>query len=207
MKILCTVCARGGSKRLPGKNMMLFNRKPLLWTTLQQASVFGFDDVVFSSDSNEYLDYVADKFKVFLRERPKNLATDTASKLDTIRDALLSMKVAYGREYDLVVDLPVTAPLRLKKDITESIKMLQATNVVSVYEEPFVVDCNCGISPRKVLNGAVYVWKTGFLKMTDEVVCRTTDYYVMPKIRSIDIDTIDDFKLAGLIYEKGLHNI
>ena len=124
-KILCTICMRGGSKGVPGKNLRSLYGKPLMAYTIDQAkqSVL-FDHVMVSTDSVE----IAETAKRYGAEawflRPAELATDTASKLPVVRHALLESEKHYGHEFDILVDLDATSPLRSVQDIKKFINQI-----------------------------------------------------------------------------------
>ncbi len=128
-RILVTVCARGGSKGIPGKNVKLVKGKPLLYYTARQALEWASAngaEVVFSTDSTEFLaigekcglptDYI----------RPAHLANDVCGKPEAIRDAMLWAENKYGCHYDMVLDLDVTAPIRTQSDISRCVEMIAA---------------------------------------------------------------------------------
>ena len=88
MKVLCTICARGGSKGIKNKNIKKINKKPLIDITLTQAKKSKiFSDIIVSSDSSKILS-VSKKHKVILHKRSKKLSSDKSPKIPVIRDAL-----------------------------------------------------------------------------------------------------------------------
>ena len=116
--ILVTICARQGSKGLPGKNVKMMLGKPLIAHTIEQALNWGGASRVVVSTDSEEIASVARKYGAevpFLR--PAELATDAAGKLPVITHALLESEKAFGARYDLVVDLDATAPLRRISDL------------------------------------------------------------------------------------------
>lgn len=129
MNTLITICARGGSKGIPGKNIKLVGGKPLLAYTasvaLEYAAAHG-ADIVLSTDSEEIRQVGADAGVPTDYERPDYLANDTCGKPDAIKDALLFAENYYGRKYDFVIDLDVTSPIRTIKDIENCVEMLAA---------------------------------------------------------------------------------
>ena len=111
MKILCTICVRGGSKGLRNKNIKNINGKPLVSYTINKAIRSKiFDNIAISSDSYKILN-IAKKFGIKdLIKRPRNLAIDSAPKIPVIKHCLLEMEKRYKKKYDLIVDLDATAP-------------------------------------------------------------------------------------------------
>jgi len=142
MEILITICARGGSKGIPGKNIKILNGKPLIYYSLDTASKFadliGNVDLVLSTDDEEIKDTVRSlAFNIdtyYLR--PEFLATDTAGKIDAIHDVLSYSENKNNKKYDYIIDLDVTSPLRSVKDLQEAYIILgnsdDAYNIFSV---------------------------------------------------------------------------
>lgn len=108
--ILCTICARGGSKGVKNKNIKELNGKPLIAYTIEQAKASGlFEHIVIS----EIIANVAKQYgaEVFFKRSAK-MASDTAGKLDVIRDAFVRSEEYYKTKFDFQIDLDATAPLR-----------------------------------------------------------------------------------------------
>src|SRR5689334_22114775 len=125
---LCTLCARGGSKGVRGKNARLLAGKPMLAHSLEQAQAAGiFDALAVSSDSDEILDIAARHGVQHLVKRPDELATDTAAKLPVIRHCVAEVERRTGSRFGTLVDLDATSPLRLPSDIREAVSLLEAT--------------------------------------------------------------------------------
>src|SRR3989338_901559 len=121
MKILCTICARGGSVGVKNKNILSLSGKPLIAHSILQAKKSGiFDLVAVSSDSKKIRD-VAKKWGAdFVIERPAELATSTAAKLPAIQHAVLEIERLNTCHFDIIVDLAATSPLRTINDLTRS---------------------------------------------------------------------------------------
>lgn len=139
MNILVTICARGGSKGIPNKNLSYLGDIPLLAYSAKVGKKFGSlynADFSFSTDSKEIIE-LANKFG-FITDymRPDHLATDSAGKIDTIKDLLIYEEKKNGKRYDYIVDLDLTSPLRTVKDIENCYKILhndeEAYNIFSV---------------------------------------------------------------------------
>ncbi|EIW91181.1 cytidylyltransferase [Capnocytophaga sp. oral taxon 412 str. F0487] len=143
MEILITICARGGSKGIPGKNIKVINEKPLIYYTLKTANAFkekykGKVDIVLSTDSQQIKD-VVERQGLYIETdytRPEALATDTAGKLGVIIDVKNFMEQKHHKKYDYVLDMDVTAPLRNVADLEKALVLLErnaeAYNVFSV---------------------------------------------------------------------------
>lgn len=139
MNLLITICARGGSKGIPNKNLKNLARKPMLYYSIQAAKSFGKlrgADYGFSTDSSDIrklgndLDFGTDYI------RPEHLATDSAGKIDTIKDVMLYEEKRKNKKYDYVLDLDATSPLRTVEDLETAYKIIQknesALNLFSV---------------------------------------------------------------------------
>lgn len=143
MKILITICARGGSKGIPGKNIKMINGNSLIYYTLKIASLFkksrsSITDIVLSTDSKEIKKVVSSlEFSVDISyDRPEFLATDAAGKIDAIIDVKSFMEKKNKVQYDYVLDLDVTSPLRTLNDLEKALRCVNenenAHNIFSV---------------------------------------------------------------------------
>lgn len=144
MNILVTICARGGSKGIPGKNIKEINGFPLIYYTIKVANLFKEKyqdksiDIVLSTDT-ESIKQVAIKQNLYIETdytRPEALATDTAGKLGVIVDVKNFMENKHHKKYDYVLDLDITSPLRNVEDLEKSLALLEnnleALNLFSV---------------------------------------------------------------------------
>lgn len=120
MNVLVTICARGRSKGIPGKNIKLLNGVHLIAYIIQVANRFAelFNaEIVLSTDDSE-INQVASLYSLSTDYvRPEYLATDAAGKIDAEKDVLIYQENKNGRHYDYVLDLDVTSPLRTLKDL------------------------------------------------------------------------------------------
>jgi len=220
-RMIAIIPARSGSKGLPNKNIRLLNGKPLLAYSILQAQETGiFDEIFLSTDSQEYAD-IARQYGAnapFLRSG--ELASDSASTWDCVVEALEQYS-RIGKEYDLFVVLQPTSPLRTAQDIVNTLKKMllnNADSVVSVCEadhSPLL--CNTlpenqsmkdfirpeitsktrqELPPYYRINGAIYAVRTSFFLNAQTIYDGNSLAYVMPRERSIDIDTLFDFSLA-----------
>jgi len=213
--VLVTVCARGGSKGVPGKNIRELDGKPLLAYTVECARKWsGCTNLVVSTDS-EAIAAVAQEYGAQVPfMRPAELASDDAAKLPAIQHAATAMERETGQTYDYVVDLDATAPLRLVEDIENCFEVVHdsdATNAYTVCEadkNPYfnMIECDedgyASLSktpPETVvrrqdaptvyeMNASVYVFERDFLAATDTVHGERTRIAEMPPERSVDID-------------------
>jgi len=139
-KILITICARGGSKGIPGKNIKILNGKPLIDYTIQVANQFKkqFNNVklILSTDSEEIMQVAKECGLTTNYRRPDYLASDTIGKLDAIKDVLFWKEHNDRCRFDYVLDLDVTSPLRNLDDLLAAFEIIQqnenAINLFSV---------------------------------------------------------------------------
>ena len=126
MRTLAIIPARGGSKRLPGKNVRPLLGKPLIqWTIEFARSVSWFDTVEVSTDSQEIAVHCAPVGIDVERLRPASLATDEATSVDVVID-VLDWLLGKGEHYDLVALLQPTTPLRLRGHWDDALAKFQA---------------------------------------------------------------------------------
>ena len=127
MNILITICARGGSKGIPGKNVKQINGKPLIAYTIELAKQVREKlnaKISISTDDSD-IKHVAESFGITTKyNRPASLATDQAGKIDTIRDLLIFEEEVIKNRYEYILDLDVTSPLRNIYDIQESYNII-----------------------------------------------------------------------------------
>lgn len=222
MSRIAIIPARSGSKGLKDKNILPLNGKPLMAYTIECAIDSGvFDEVFVSTDSREYAD-IAKKYGAdasFLRSERNS--TDTAGSWDVVREVIEKF-AGQGMMYEEVMLLQATSPLRNKEDILNSIKVMQQKNanaVISLTQtDHSPIWCNTlpddgnmdnfdnseyENMPRQRLpiyyryNGAIYLVKTA--ELNKNKMFKSGCYaYVMPRERSVDIDTEFDFKVAEL---------
>lgn len=216
--VLAIIPARAGSKRLPGKNIRPLLGKPLIAWSIEAAIESGIaTQIVVSSDSAEVLE-IAAAYKVSPLERPAALASDEASTMDVVLHAI--NQTGNGAADNLgTLLLQPTSPLRNADDIRAAHALFVQNgehNLVSVCELDHPVEWSGHIDPNHCLqgldvasgkrsqdyrrcyqlNGAIYLANARELKTHKTFFARPPLAYVMPKCRSIDIDTADDFLLS-----------
>src|SRR3990167_11204285 len=105
MKVLCTICARGGSVGVKNKNIRSLCKKPLIAHSIIQAKKTNlFSSIVVSSDSLKIREVSKKWGADHVIERPPELATATASKLPAIQHAVLEIEKLYHKKFDYIVD-------------------------------------------------------------------------------------------------------
>ncbi len=223
---IITICARGGSVGVPGKNIRNLCGKPLIGWTIEQAFASKITDQVFVSTDSEDIARVARSYGAqvpFLR--PAELATSTAGKLPVIEHLVHWVEAHHG-SVSTIVDLDPTSPLRDTADIQACFSMLDADTdvVITGYEadkNPYfnMVELKSNgfyervcLPDKEVLgrqaapkvfamNASIYAWHRHSLSSSlwDSPKIRL---HVMPRERSIDIDHDIDFALVALLMKK-----
>ena len=214
LSVLALITARGGSKGLPGKNIRPVHGRPLIDYTIAAArTARSVDRVVLSTDDDAIASVAVECGCEVPFRRPAALASDDARSIDVVLHALGQLPA-----YDLVVLLQPTSPARTAEDIDEACHQLvsrSAPSCVSVtvasqspywmyrlegdgrlhplLEPPIAASRRQDLPPAYVLNGAVYVARTDWLRTHGAFVGHGTIAHVMPPERSIDIDALDDF--------------
>jgi CMP-N,N'-diacetyllegionaminic acid synthase len=139
MNILITICARGGSKGIPGKNIKVIAGKPLIEYTISIAKQLAkkLESKIAISTDDDAIKLAAEHVGILTSYiRPEYLATDAAGKADTIKDLLLYEESLVKNKYDYILDLDVTSPLRTLEDLENAFEILnnnrEALNLFSV---------------------------------------------------------------------------
>jgi CMP-N,N'-diacetyllegionaminic acid synthase len=217
---LAIIPARGGSKRLPRKNILDLAGKPLIaWTIAAGLKSKYIDKVIVTSDDDEILSIAQDSGSAVLK-RPNNLASDKATTFDTIKHAIEKIN-----RYDYIVLLQPTSPLRDQKHIDAAIELMLDRNadaLISVCEMDhsplwsntlpedgsmcnFLRDEVVNRRSQELetyyrLNGAIYICKTDKLLEEESFFLKNNVYaYIMDRKSSIDIDEEIDLKIADII--------
>ncbi len=224
--ILCTICARGGSKGVKNKNIKPINGKPLIAYTIEQAEQSGlFEHIVISTDSDMIASVAQEYGAEIFFKRSADMASDTAGKLDAIKDAFQRSEEYYNKKFNYLIDLDATAPLRAVTDITQSFKQFLSNNndnlitAMPSRRSPYFnlveVDRKGKVYLSKTLNDAIvrrqdtpksydmnasiYIWKREAILTEKTLFLENTGLYVMPEERSIDIDTELDYKFVEFL--------
>lgn len=220
---LAIIPARSGSKGLKDKNIKLLNGIPLLAYSIQEAQESEmFEEIMVSTDSTEYAN-LARKYGAavpFLRS--KQQSTDSAGSWDVVCEVLLQYQET-GRKFDSVCLLQPTSPLRSPQDIKNGYELLEQKNADAitavcemdhspVWSMLLPQDGSLKVfrkqsvnAPRQKLptyyriNGALYIRKIQYSQQSILVLEEKEYAYIMERKRSIDIDTMDDFKYAEFL--------
>ena len=220
--ILCTICARKGSKGLKNKNILKLLGKPLILHTIAQAKkIKPISKIVISTNSKKILNLTKNKVDLCIK-RPEKLSNDRSSKIEAIKHALYVSEKNFNINFEVIIDLDVTSPLRNKRDITNALNIFlkkKSGNLVSGHDSrrnPYfnqvmykknnlkiVCEPKRKINRRQDapvifdLNASIYIWKRHNLINSKKLINKQTIFFKMPYERSVDIDD----KLAFLIVE------
>jgi len=224
--ILALIPARAGSKRLPDKNIKDFCGKPLVAWTIKQAKKSEYiDKVIVSTDSKK----IANVCKMYGCQipflRPKCLSGDEAKSIDVVLHALNYME-KNEKEYDLIMLLQPTSPLKNSGDIDKAVELLfskNAKSIVSVcktnYQSCWINTltkdgCMKNFTKREKkngkerksavfykLNGAIYLAYSNYIKRFKSFIKDETFAYIMPQERSVDIDNESDFNFGEFLFQ------
>ena len=222
MKILCIIPARGGSKGIPKKNIINFANKSLIGHSITQALKSNYiTDVVVSSDCDEIIK-ISESYGAKTIKRPDNLSTDEA----TSESALLHTIKSLDNEYDYIVFLQATSPLRTTQDIDNCIKTTIEGEYDSVFSASILEDMliwksdgnnlisvNYDYKNRKrrqdsetqyVENGSIYIFKKeGFINNNNRLFGKI-GLSLMESWKMFEIDSMEDLELCEIIFENKL---
>jgi N-acylneuraminate cytidylyltransferase/CMP-N,N'-diacetyllegionaminic acid synthase len=226
--MLAIIPARGGSKGLPGKNIKLLGGLPLICHSIKTALKSNLiDRVIVSTEDNEIASIAKDCGAEVPFIRPANLASDTSMVMDAYLHAVDFVAKENSKPIQSFVGLLPTVPLRVSEDIDNAIKIFNdknAKSVISVVEAPIPLHWNMRITKEGILenhlseynaiknrqelektyvpNGAIYIFRTEILRLTRQYYTEKTFPYIMPRIRSVDIDDLLDFEWAEHLLKK-----
>lgn len=233
MNILFTVCGRAGSKGFKNKNLKKLNGIPLVYYTLSAIRLY-MDKypknnvmVALNTDSKELQELVASQNivdNVILAERKEDLAGDVVAKVEVIKDTYLQCKG--DMDFDVIVDLDITSPMRRLCDVEDAIDKLLADNncdlvysVVPARRSPYfnMVEkkddyyrkiCPSMYTARQQapksyeLNASIYAYSPKFLSGTIDktILDYNCEIVVMPDYLVLDIDSEEDFEMMEMLF-------
>jgi CMP-N,N'-diacetyllegionaminic acid synthase len=226
MDILAIIPARGGSKGVPGKNIKLLAGKPLITYSIEAAIESEYINRVVVSTDDDEVAQVSKRYGAEVIKRPGKLAQDDSLTIDAVIHVLNAIEKE-GYSVDIVVLLQPTSPLRTQEDVDSAINLFienmdKCNSLVSVCEfdhshywslkvEGDYLKPNFGEEYFKMRrqdlpklympNGSIFISKKESLLNSKSFYNGNTIPYLMKTEASVDIDTIMDFKLAGLILE------
>ena len=230
--LLVTICARGGSKGVKGKNIRPLAGKPLIYDTLKKAKEWGKGKhIIVSTDSDEIAKVAKELDAEVPFIRPQDLATDEIGKVEVIRHALKKCEEIYNEKFNAVMDLDVTSPVRKVQDLENSYQLFLRKNpktifsVVNAHRNPYFNMVEVGVDGKarvckesasfvrrqdapKVYdaNASIYVYSREFLinEEGSNVITDNSIVYVMDDISRIDIDSEVDFKYIEFLVKENI---
>lgn len=230
-KYLGIIPARGGSKGIPHKNIKELCGKPLINYTIEVANMAIENGLlnrcIVSTDSSEIAEIACEAGGDVPFYRPSYLSNDTAKSVDVVLHALDYLE-HIGYTYDAVVTLQVTSPMRTFEDLKCGIEQFDNSSfdsLIAVYEDEKangynyyrMGDNSIGIAEHKehntgirrqemkpmyVRNGALYISSVELLKNRRLIIGDSPLLFVMPKKRSVDVDSMSDFEYIEFLMKK-----
>lgn len=231
MNILFTICGRAGSKGIKNKNIREFCGKPLPYYTISAIELFlkntslEFDaDIVVNTDSKELIELMQknNMRSVEIINRSDDLAGDLVGKIAVIEDCLNKMQERLNKEYDVVIDLDITSPLRTISDLEKLVsvhletKADVTTSVVPARRNPYfnqvmrvgkgfkkVIDSNYTARQQAPeiydMNASMYAYKPEFLKSGKNVLDGYVECIEMYDTGILDLDHVNDFEIMEVV--------
>lgn len=229
MNVIALICARGGSKGLPGKNIRPLGGVPLIgWSIRQAKAVPRISRVIVSTDSEEIAAVARDAGAEVPFMRPAELAQDKSPERAVWRHALEYLKVTEGSYPDVLIVVPATAPLRLPEDLERCLDEFEkggADTVITVAEahrNPYfnmvkaradgcvelVIPPAEGTLTRRQdapdvydMTTVAYVTHPEFVMQADNIFAGRVRAVQIPAERAVDIDTLMDFRMAEYLLQ------
>lgn len=221
---IAIIPARSGSKGLLDKNIKVLNGLPLLAWSVKAARDTGlFSEIMVSTDSERYGDIAKEYGASVPFLRSAEMASDTASSWDALREVLLNYKGKCGLEFEDYCLLQPTSPLRTAEDIKKAYQVFEEKNaesVISVCELEHSIKtintlatdgCMDGFFDSRLnarrqdaetfyrINGAIYIQKTQKLLQGENIYGPKAYAFIMDRAHSVDIDNYDDFVIASAL--------
>ncbi len=223
---LAIIPARGGSKGLPGKNIKELCGKPLIaWSIEAGLKCKYLDEVMVTTDYQNIVEVSKQYGAIVPFLRPNKLASDTTTSFDAIKHTIEYYKNELNKEFDYIVLLEPTSPLRESSDIDKAIEVLLDSDVDSIVgicrtedqnpvflvlknEKSFIsgyenkemkVLRRQDIKDVYFFEGTIYISKTNVLLDKKTFYHENTIGYEVPKYKSLEIDDMDDFVMVEAI--------
>ena len=230
MNVLCTICARNNSQGLRNKNIKRLLGKPLIYYSIKQAlNSKIFNEIVVSTDSDKIERIAIQNGIKTIGKRPQHLSYGNVSKIDVIKHAVKKFEYINKEKFDIIFDLDITSPLRLKSDIVNSFKKFKKSNannlitvcksrknpyfnMIEIKKNRVKISKNSSdkINSRQKaprvydMNASIYIWRRKCLFSKSPIFNKKTNYFEMPFERSIDIDSKTDFKMVEFFLKKNI---
>ena len=229
--IIALICARGNSKGIKNKNLISFDKKPLIYFAINKILKNKLNYNCISTDSKKIFRTSKNLGINGFFLRPKKLSGPNVSKLDVWKHGLKSSEKFYNKKFKYLLDVEVTNPLTTAKDlknfINEFYKIKSSFdgmfcarkswknpyfNILEIKNSKFFVSkkLNTKIVSRQKAPAtydhiaAMYIFKRSYIKKTKNLFDGKLKHYNLPLMKSIDIDTIEDYKLVKKIMSKNV---
>ena len=232
--VIAIIPARSGSKGLPGKNIKVLCGKPLIaWSIEAGLGSQYIDEVMVTTDSEEIARIAREFGATVPFMRPTDLASDTATSFDAVKHTLDFYEHELHKQFDYIVLLEPTSPLRDKSDIDMAIEQLlsssKASAVVGICktesqnpaflvkknDENFLVgyeNKNIKVLRRQDISEVYFFEGSVYVSHTETLLTKKTFYheqtlgYEVQKWKSLEIDDLDDFvMIEALMQHKGFN--
>jgi len=223
MKVLAIIPARGGSKGVPGKNIKLLGGKPLIAHAIECAQNSNkVSKVIVTTDSEEIIE-IAQKYNSEVIKRPSDLADDKSNVVSAVVHVLEQLNM----EYDLIILLQPTSPLRTSSDLDAIVSIFETENIDGVISvvpfddyhparmynlgddltlTPFINEGETSrrqdLNPVYYRNGCFYAVKKEVFQREKSFMVKNKKAYVMDANWLVNIDSHRDFKIAELLYDE-----
>ena len=220
----CFVFARGGSKGLPGKNLLPINGIPLIGHSIEIAKKLNQINKIFVSTDSEEIAEIGKLFGAEVIERPEDLASDTASEWEAWKHAIEHVGKKYG-DFDQFISLPATAPCRRYIDVhrcmqalVDDVDMVITTteshrnpwfNMVTNNSEGYarLVNTSQGFKRRQDspkcqdMATVAYIARPSFINNNESIWDGNVKAIKVPQHTAVDIDTFYDYSVAKMLME------
>ena len=220
----CFVFARGGSKGLPGKNLLPINGVPLIGHSIEIAKKINQINKIFVSTDSDEIAEVGKLFGAEVIERPEDLASDTASEWEAWKHAIEHVRKKYG-DFDQFISLPATAPCRRYIDVhrcmqalVDDVDMVITTteshrnpwfNMVTNNSEGYaqLVNTSQGFKRRQDspkcqdMATVAYIARPSFINNNESIWDGNVKAIKVPQHTAVDIDTFYDYSVAKILME------
>jgi len=223
-KLLALVPARGGSQRLPKKNILELAGKPMICWSIEAAKQSRFvDQIVVSTEDSSIADIARQAGAEVPFDRPSHLAAGTSTTMDVVEHTLEELE-KIGHSFEYILLLQPTSPLRRCHHIDESIEILcnkKADAIIGVTQVEHPIEWTNTLNDdlsmdqffgpsfmkrsqdfpiRYRVNGAIYLARVQYLRDEGTFFLKTNILgYVMEQEASVDVDTLFDFRVAQMI--------
>jgi len=226
LNVYALLPAKENSKRLKNKNLRKIKNKSLLQITIESAKKSKFIDEIFISTDSKKISKIGQKLNCKIIKRPKNLSTDNVLANDVIDHSIKHLIKIKKKKLFLIVLLQVTTPLRTTKDINKSFELLKTNRsrgLLSVKKISSNYLKSIMISNKKIKpinkedyltaneqflpslykpNGAIYIFTSKDFRVKKSIPFKKMTPFVMSEKKSIDINVLDDLKIARKLYDQ-----